>query len=137
MVLVFAKFGDQRKYQSHVNDLRASSTHGDSAIFTFAVAQYEGANEEERLIQDHLGNFRRALDASELSEKVLGFKLNILVVPYQEQGLRKCVSTFTAFTTACGCEADSVDQTVFQIDSTGMLVEAISSQRVATTDIQP
>jgi hypothetical protein len=137
MALVYVKFGNQRKYQSRINDIQSAPQRGDSTFFAFAVAQYKGDNEEERLIQNHLGSFRRALDASDLSDKVLGFELKILVVPYQEQGLRKCMSTFTAFTTACGCEADSVDRTMFRIDSTGMLVEAISSQRVATAALLP
>jgi len=142
-VYAYGKVKEQLAYQDVVNAIPASAHTDGPPAFTIMVSQYiqqegntDNESEESRLVEDHFGLYQHVLDSLGLLSKGLGFKLAITVVPFNSHGMRRVKSQLGWYSTSCGCEKDTLDFIQMSIDSTDNVV-VISSQLVATTNIQP
>lgn len=140
-VFVYGKLQEQLAYQDVINAIPASAHVGGPPVFTFLVDQYArgaiGSSQESRLVADQLQLYQQTLDSLGLSSKVLGFNLTIRVVPFHSFGWRRGTSWLGVYSTDCGCERDTLDYTVLEIDSSATNVGVATSHLVASANIQP
>lgn len=134
---------ERLEYQNSIESIRSVSRTGAQPTFFISSEQYLRAplnsSEEAQLAANYVDIFMRTSDSLQLDAgKRLGMRLDITVVPCGLFQKRHSAAQMHLYTSSCGCDTDSiVDETVFQLDSTGRCANVISSQKRALVSIQP
>ncbi|MFH2050512.1 MAG: hypothetical protein ABIJ12_13835 [bacterium] len=132
------------EYQNSVEAIQAVASKGSQPTFFISANQYThrfivNSTEEARLVSDYVEiSISKADSLGLTADKRLGLQLEISAVPCGLFGKRHVAVKLKLYSSYCGCDTDSlIDETVLQINESGMEATVISSNKVALADIQP
>ena len=124
---------ERHAYVAQQSELQGAQTKPTTATTAMTIFADSYASPGQ-LVGRHMATYQHTLDSLNLTNKELGFTLFIEILPIGVIGQRSFRSEMGYFTTACGCEEDTLDLYVLGLEQNLQNASVIASHKVTLAE---